>query len=138
MVKRVKEVCPFCGDRYVTQLDGSKFNCSRGHYWRDKDGIIEKLHRLTTNEALVKMAMLDVQRLVEIEQLNAPKKLRALRGLDSEKRSYRGIAGELGHSPSTVTMHVARHDSAVEQHGYCPVCRRAGGVLFEDKIKGGG
>ena len=69
-MKRVKEVCPFCGDRHVTQLDGSKFSCSRGHYWRDKDGIIEKLHRLTTNEASVKMAMLDVQRLVEVEQLN--------------------------------------------------------------------
>jgi len=68
----------------------------------------------------------------------APKKLRALRGLDSEKKSYRGIAGELGHSPSTVTMHVSKHDSAVEQHGYCPVCRRAGGVLYQDKIKGGG
>ena len=43
----------------------------------------------------------------------APKRLRALRGLDTEKRSYRGVAGELGHSPSTVTMHVAKHDSAV-------------------------
>ena len=137
-MRQVKGVCPFCGDGHVTQLDGSKFSCSRSHYWRIEDGGVEKLHRLTTTEASVKTAMLDEQYLVEIEQLNAPKKLRALRGLDSKKRSYRGIAGELGHSPSTVTMHVARHDSAVEQHGYCPVCRRAGGVLFEDKIKGGG
>ena len=70
MVKRVKELCPFCGDRYVTQLDGSIFSCSRGHYWRIEDGGVEKLHRLIIAEASAKMAMVDVQRLLEVEQLN--------------------------------------------------------------------
>jgi len=78
----------------------------------------------------------DKQHLAMIEAV-APKRLRVLRELDTDKKSYRAIAKELGHSPSTVTMHVAKHDSAVEQHGYCPICRRAGGVLFENKIKGG-
>jgi len=69
-VKRVKGVCPFCGGGHVTQLDGSKFSCSRGHYWRIEDDGVEKLHRLTIAEASVKMAMVDVQRLLEVEQLN--------------------------------------------------------------------
>ena len=79
----------------------------------------------------------DKQHLKMIEAV-APKRLRLLRELDVEKKSYRAIAGEVGHSPSTVTMHVSKHDSAVDQHGYCPICRRAGGVLYQDKIKGGG
>jgi len=78
----------------------------------------------------------DKQHLAMIEAV-APKRLRNKYELDVEKKSYRTIAKELGHSPSTVTMHVAKHDSAVEQHGYCPICRRAGGVLFEERIKGG-
>jgi hypothetical protein len=78
----------------------------------------------------------DKQHLAMIESV-APKRLRIQHEIDVEKKSYRTIAKELGHSPSTVTMHVTKHDTAVEQHGYCPVCRRAGGVLFKETLKGG-
>lgn len=69
-MRRVKGVCPFCGDGHVTHLDGTVYGCSRDHYWRNIEGIVDELHRLTVAEASVKMAMLDEGYIDEVEKIN--------------------------------------------------------------------
>jgi len=41
---------------------------------------------------------------------------------------------EINRSPSTVRDHLQSHDAAVKRSGFCAVCRRAGGKLFEAEV----
>jgi len=70
-LRKVKEVCPYCGAEPVTLLDEHSrvHGCRCGRYWRDKEGVTEELRRLTVSEASVKMASLNKRYVEEVEQL---------------------------------------------------------------------
>lgn len=61
----------------------------------------------------------------------ASKKIRNRHGMDEDKKSYRSMAKKLGRSPSTITTQVAKHNEDIQKHGFCIVCRRAGGILYQ-------
>jgi len=71
-LSQVEEVCPFCGAGTVTLLDNASrvHGCRCGRFWRDKEGVIEELRRLTVSEASVKMAVLDKRYVEERGQLS--------------------------------------------------------------------
>ena len=71
-MRKVKEVCPYCGAELVTLLDDYTrvHGCRCGRYWTDKEGVIEELRRLTVAEASVKMASLNKRYVEEVEQLS--------------------------------------------------------------------
>jgi len=56
-------------------------------------------------------------------------------GIGLEKMSIRGLAKKMGRNFNTVSKELIRHDNAVASHGYCPVCRRAGGRLYKEIVK---
>lgn len=68
---------------------------------------------------------------VTIIESVASKTVRKRHGIDSEKKSQRAMAKELGRSPSTMTTQVAKHNDEVHRIGYCIQCRRAGGILYQ-------
>lgn len=71
-MRKVEEVCPFCGAGPVTLLDDVSrvHGCRCGRYWRDKEGVTEELRRLTRSEASVKMTMRNKQYVEEAELLS--------------------------------------------------------------------
>jgi hypothetical protein len=57
-------------------------------------------------------------------------------GLDGKGMGIRRVGDhpEIKRSPSTIRTHLQNHDAAVIRSGFCAVCRRAGGKLFEAKV----
>ena len=59
-------------------------------------------------------------------------------GTDGKGMGIRKVGkhSEVNRSPSSVREQLIKHDSAVGRSGFCAVCRRAGGKLFESKVYG--
>jgi len=72
---------------------------------------------------------------VAIIEATAPAKIRNKRGVSIDKASMREMARKTGRAFQTISDHQLYHDTDVAKFGYCPRCRRAGGLLYKDIIK---
>ena len=72
---------------------------------------------------------------VLITEASAPAMLRKKHAVDVEKTPASKLAKQMGRSVNTIRSHWIMHDDAVATHGFCPLCRRAGGRLYKVVIK---
>ncbi len=68
---------------------------------------------------------------VTIVETTASERIRKQYGVSIEKKGIKELSKIMSRSYNTLKEHVLLHDDNVARFGYCPMCRRAGGLLYK-------
>jgi len=67
---------------------------------------------------------------VKIVTDTASSKVRAQAGLGTNRTSLLSMSKDMKRSVQALFTERMIHDKAVQEKGYCPICKRAGGILY--------